>query len=242
VANGDDPRVRTIAARAGCRVVLCGIGPGCDLVARDLVRSDDGRWSFTVPALAGARLTAPLPGRFQVVNSLLAIGAARALGVPDEAIAARWPASLPMEHRMTVATLPDGTLLIDDAYNASPASVREAVTLLTDLPLCRRYALLGDMAELGGRGGDIHRHLGTWIARNTTATVIGVGPLASGLAESAAREGKGRGFAFASIDEAVAFLAPAMGQGAGILVKGSRAAGMERAVAAIARAAGGGVA
>jgi UDP-N-acetylmuramoyl-tripeptide--D-alanyl-D-alanine ligase len=235
IANGDDPRVRSIVGRAGCRVILCGTGPGCELTARGIAPTGDGRWSFSLDDLPGTRLTTPLPGRFWIVNSLLALATARSLGVPDGDIVERWPSALSLEHRLRIETLPDGTVLVDDSYNASPASMREAVTLLGDLPLSRRYALLGDMAELGGKEEAIHRHLGTWIARKTAATVVGVGPLGTLLARSAELAVPGRGLAFATIAEAVTFLRTVAGPGTGILVKGSRAARMEIAVEALAR-------
>jgi UDP-N-acetylmuramoyl-tripeptide--D-alanyl-D-alanine ligase len=233
VANGDDPRVRSITGRASCPVVFCGTGPGCDVTPRNLALAPDGRWSFGLDELPGATLTTPLPGRFWVVNSLLAFAAARSLGVSAGEILSRWPSALPLEHRLSIRPLADGTLLIDDAYNASPASVREAVTLLGDLPLSRRYALLGGMAELGEPGEAIHRHLGTWIARKSDVTVVGVGPLGALIGRSAAEAAPGRGFDFATIDEAVGFLRGVAGPGVGILVKGSRETRMERAVDAL---------
>jgi len=136
--------------------------------------------------------------------------------------------------RMVPRRARGGATLLDDAYNASPASVLAALDFLSELP-GRHVAVLGDMLELGSYEEQGHREVGRRAAGVLDA-LITVGPRAATIAEEAAREGLAREavHAVASVDEAVGVLADLIREGDVLLVKGSRSVGLEGLVSAIA--------
>ncbi len=122
--------------------------------------------------------------------------------------------------------LPGGVMVINDAYNANPASMEAALRLLGEAPTeGRRIAVAGEMAELGEGAPAFHRDIGALMARVGIDIVIAVGNLAREYLEGA---GMGvDGYAVADVDEAVERLTELVRAGDRILVKGSRSAGLE---------------
>src|SRR6185295_14909772 len=130
------------------------------------------------------------PGRHLVLNSLAVLAAAKLAGA-DLALAALALAELaPAAGRGTRVTLdlPGGSaLLIDESYNANPASMRAAIALLgqaTIGPRGRRIAVLGDMLELGPQGAELHRALADAIEAHAVDSVYCCGPLMHALWEA----------------------------------------------------------
>ena len=124
-----------------------------------------------------------MPGRHIALNSLAVLAAASLAGA-DLALAALALGNLkPPSGRGTrsMLTVPGGTaLLIDESYNANPASMRAAIALLAEAPVGqqgRRIAVLGDMLELGPQGGELHRSLANVIAETGIDLVFCSGPL-----------------------------------------------------------------
>ena len=166
-----------------------------------------------------------MPGRHIALNTL-AVLAAASLGGADLALAALALGSLkPPSGRGTrsMLTVPGGTaLLIDESYNANPASMRAAIALLGEAPVGqqgRRIAVLGDMLELGPQGGELHRALANVIAEKSIDLVFCSGPLMHRLWEALPSRARG-GYA-----ETAAALEPAvvaaLGAGDAVMVKGS---------------------
>jgi len=166
-----------------------------------------------------------MPGRHIAVNSLAVLAAASLAGA-DLALAALALVNLkPPSGRGTrsVLTVPGGTaLLIDESYNANPASMRAAIALLGEAPVGqhgRRIAVLGDMLELGPQGGELHRALGNVIEDNGIDLVFCSGPLMHRLWEALPSRARG-GYA-----EMAAALEPAVLEairaGDAVMVKGS---------------------
>ena len=138
------------------------------------------------------------PGRHVVQNSLAVLAAATLAGA-DLAIAALALAELaPPSGRGARQTLdvPGGqALLIDESYNANPASMRAALALLGQAPIGprgRRIAVLGEMLELGPRGVELHSGLAAPITENSVDLVFCAGPLYRGLWEALPSEPQGR--------------------------------------------------
>ncbi len=125
-----------------------------------------------------------------------------------------------------------GVTIINDAYNANPASMRAASEVLCSVPARRRVMILGDMCELGPRGERLHEQLGRDLAAGEVDLLIGVGPLGRYTARGAAECGMAT--ATFETSDAAALGAPAMlRDGDVVLVKGSRATGMEALVGPI---------
>jgi UDP-N-acetylmuramoyl-tripeptide--D-alanyl-D-alanine ligase len=198
--------------------------------------------SSTVQArILGADVTYKLgaPGRHVVLNSL-AVLAAVSLAGANLALAALALANLaPPTGRGARLTLdlPGGeALLIDESYNANPASMRAALALLGQAPIGprgRRIAVLGEMLELGPRGGELHRGLAEPILDNAVDLVFCVGSLYQGLWEALPSERRG-GYAVSSAaleGEVLGALRP----GDAVMVKGSLGSKMGPIIKALMR-------
>jgi len=169
-----------------------------------------------------------LLGRHNVANALAAAGAALALQVPLPAIASGLGALQPVAGRGRSLPGRNGALIIDDSYNANPASVRAAIDVLASLD-GRRVLVLGDMGELGALEQQAHRDIGSYARAQGLDGLYVTGPLS---ALAAAEFGEG-GKAFADRGALAAALETELDPATRVLVKGSRSAGMEEVVAAL---------
>ena len=212
-------------AEAEARLVKCALKPECSCVQADILGTD-------VTYKLGA------PGKHLIFNSLAVLAAATLAGA-DLALAALALQKLqPAAGRGTRVTLtvPGGTaLLIDESYNANPASMRAALALLGQAPVAargRRIAVLGDMLELGDQGVALHRELGPVAAENADL-VFCSGPLMHSLFEAlpSARRG-GYADTAAALESAVL---DAIGPGDVAMVKGSFGSKMGPIVRALQR-------
>jgi UDP-N-acetylmuramoyl-tripeptide--D-alanyl-D-alanine ligase len=183
-----------------------------------------------VADVGGARveLRVPFTARHQAQNTLAALGAYRALGLPlDLAYVGAGSISF-ARLRGDERELPEGVLLIDDCYNANPPSMRAALAHLLERAAGRRaVAFLGDMAELGPDAPAYHREVGRDAATAGVAALVAAGPLARGYAEAAAEAGLPVVRWAPTREEALAELEEVLEPGDVLLVKGSRAMGLE---------------
>jgi UDP-N-acetylmuramoyl-tripeptide--D-alanyl-D-alanine ligase len=215
VLNAADPRVAAMAGRTEARVVT--FGDGADVRAED-VRVDDGlRPAFRAATPWGtADVRLAVRGVHMVDNALAALAAAAACGVPLDAAAGALGRAGLSRWRMDLTTLPSGARLLNDAYNANPASMAAALRALAALDAGRRIAVLGVMAEIGEASDAEHRAVGE-LARELGVEVVAVGVEAYGGTEVAD---------LAAAVEALGELGPRDA----VLLKGSRVAGLERMV------------
>jgi UDP-N-acetylmuramoyl-tripeptide--D-alanyl-D-alanine ligase len=231
VVNDDDPHVRPLADGFAGRTVRFGAGTG--FRAEGVRPLEAAGVAFTL-IMNGTRLDLrlPLPGVHNVSNALAAAAVARELGVSGDAIVAGLENLPPLPMRMQVETLPGSVTVINDAYNANPASMRSALALLAELRGEPRIAVLGAMRELGEASPELHREVGRAAAAAGLATLVVVGaeaePIAvgardAGMPASAVRE-------VASQSAAAAVVRELVRPGACVLVKGSRGARMEEVV------------
>jgi UDP-N-acetylmuramoyl-tripeptide--D-alanyl-D-alanine ligase len=165
--------------------------------------------------------------RHQVQNAATALAALEALGLPRPATVdvdfSRWRGE---EHG-----LPGGGLLINDAYNANPVSMRAALAYLSDRAGDRRrVAILGDMAELGRTGPAYHREVGEAAAELGLDELLAVGDLARGYLD-----GGVPGRWVANVHDALHELDDVVRPGDAVLVKASRAVGLEAVAEALTR-------
>ncbi len=226
VLNAEDPRVWAMRERTDATVV--GYGRDADVGWRDAAVDELARPRVTVVTPWGeARLAVPLPGRHNLDNALAAVAAACALGVPlDTAVAGIAGASV-SRWRGELERRDDGLLVLNDAYNANPTSVRAALAVLADLrrPGGRTVAVLGHMAELGSGEARDHADVGA-VAGGAADLVVAVGAT-HGLAD-AATAGGAETLAVGTAEAAVAALRGRVGADDVVLVKASRSAGLER--------------
>jgi UDP-N-acetylmuramoyl-tripeptide--D-alanyl-D-alanine ligase len=234
VLNGDDARVRAMAALAACPVVTYGELTDCDLMASDVVSRGFDGLVCTVHERGGAPVTlrVPWPGRHSVYTALAAAAGGRHLGLDWPAIETGLATATAARHRLQRVPGPNGALLIDDTYNASPASTRSALGLLAEAPAQRRLAVLGGMAELGSAEAAGHAEIGA-LAATVADRVITYGPLAARLTAPAARAAGGRVVETATCAEVVGLLRAELRAGDVVLLKGSRGLAMDEIVAAL---------
>lgn len=227
IINMDDDWADFFIERAGeqgLRILRVGMDGDHDLVARDIVAEDNAMRFVLVTGELEKAVRLPLPGRHQVSNALMALGAVQALGLPLEPAMARLAGLQSVPGRIHRAVCGAGTLL-DDSYNASPGSVRAAIEVLASMP-APRALVLGAMAELGADSRALHESLGREAREAEIEQLITV----AGEATPAA-EGFGAGArALASHDEAVREAWPVLEAGGTVLVKGSRASRMDLVV------------
>jgi UDP-N-acetylmuramoyl-tripeptide--D-alanyl-D-alanine ligase len=235
ILNADDPRVRAMAAATPARVFTYGCSADADLRA-DAIASFGLEGIAFVAHHAGARVSLRLPmiGRHNVYTALAAASAGLVLGMPWHEIVAGL-CDLQADARVKVLTTPTGATLIDDTYNAAPASTLAALDVLADLD-GPRVAILGDMLELGALEEEGHRRVGRQVAR-VAARLITLGPRARWIADEALAAGMPPEgvLACSRHEEVVAAARPLLAPGVRVLVKGSRAMEMERIVAALQR-------
>jgi len=241
VLYADDPRVLAMRDRApaGARVVLAGSGPDAQVRADDVELDDSGRPSFVLRTPRGdAPVRLALVGAHQVANALSAVAAA--LLVTDlPTVVARLEAARPVSRwRMEVSERPDGVTVVNDSYNANPESMRAALKTLKVMGAGghrRTVAVLGAMGELGADSREAHMDLGRFVVRLDVGQLVVVGPAAGGIHAGAVLEGSWgtESLHVDDVDAAVALLRAELLPGDVVLVKASRADGLERVAAAL---------
>jgi murE/murF fusion protein len=172
-----------------------------------------------------ADLALPVPGLHNLRNALAAIASAIAAGAPLDGAVRALAGFSPVAGRMQHKSMSDGTLLIDDTYNANPDSVRVAVDVLARMA-GKRVLVLGDMGEVGDNGPAMHVEVGNYAREQGLDALITLGEASRA---AAAAFGVGA-HACASVDEVVAALRGL--RPSCVLVKGSRFMRMERVVTA----------
>lgn len=228
VLNADDPHFAVWLARAGQRRVLrFGLhDKSADYQASAI--QIDGRegTQFTLHTPAGdCGITLYLLGLHNVANALAASAAAMAAGATLEDVRAGLALVRPVAGRLCLREAANGAALVDDTYNASPSSFRAAIDVLRGFP-GRRILIMGDMGELGSDAESGHRYVGDYARSCGIDTLWATGPL-SRLAVSGFGEGA---LHFDAIDSLIAHALGNTNAQCSVLIKGSRSAGMERAV------------
>jgi UDP-N-acetylmuramoyl-tripeptide--D-alanyl-D-alanine ligase len=226
VINADDPFAAAFERRVSARrIVRYGLDAPAQVGAQVLSVGEQCRFRLQVPGAEG-EIVLPMPGRHNIANALAAAAIASALEVPFAAIRAGLEATSTVPGRLRLLRQPGGHALIDDTYNANPASVGAAIATVVSLP-GEPWLVLGDMGELGPQAEALHAQLGTLARSAGIVRLFTVGTLSR-----AASEAYGAGARhFDSMADLVDALRAALEPGVVCLVKGSRSAGMERVLA-----------
>ncbi len=209
-------------------VTTFGFEQAADVRAEHYRLVDGGARFRIVTPLGAQDVCLRSPGRHFAWNAAAAFCSALWCGVPLDAAATALSAVEPGKHRLQAMGSEAGYTVLDDCYNAGPDSMRAALEVLSDWPAKRRFAILGDMRELGPEAGEEHLALGRLAAQTLTALVT-VGDL-SRLATEAAAESGLPARHVATPGDAVDLLRPKLLAGDVVLVKGSRALALEKAV------------
>jgi UDP-N-acetylmuramoyl-tripeptide--D-alanyl-D-alanine ligase len=237
VLNGDDEWSRRAAPREGVRTVWVGERADASFRADDLQITDAGI-NFKLCHDNGAvRVRLPFFNRVMASNALLAAAVGWECGLSLDEIAAGLESAQVPGARMQVVRA-RGVSIINDAYNANPASMRAALGALREFPgATRRLAVLGSMGELGQHAAELHRGIGEFAAKQDISFLIAVGPHAEAYRAGALAGGLNSDDVALAYDakEAEALLRERMREGDAVLVKGSHFMGLEKLVVDLAR-------
>jgi UDP-N-acetylmuramoyl-tripeptide--D-alanyl-D-alanine ligase len=199
------------------RLIRFGEGGDVQVLEREFL--DGASEALVLTPDGEQRFSFPFSEDYNLTNALAAIGAGVALGAPVAEMSGRASSIRFSSLRGERVELGDGVVLVNDCYNANPVSMRAALDHLGSLEVeGRRVAVLGEMAELGAETPKYHRGIGAHARAAGVELLVGVGEAARDYAPDQL---------VADPTEAAELLAPLLGSGDAVLVKGSRAAGLE---------------
>ena len=233
VLNADDPRVLAMRDLARCPVLTFSAHQPADVRSVAPVEEGPDGLRFTLE-IAGTRRPVRMrfAGRHNVINALAAAGVGWAVGLDLERIVDGLEAARPAKGRC-VWRRAGSIRVLDDTYNANPASVAAALATLGPAPGARRVVVLGDMLELGDIAEAAHREAGRAVASAGVAEFIAMGTHGRAAVEAARDAGLVESHHTTTFEDTVALLMKRLAPGDVILVKGSRGMRMERVVDAL---------
>ena len=231
IVNADDPAAeRWLTQLTGKPVLRFSIqGKPSEVWAEHIVCQADSSTYQLHTANATQAINLPLSGQHNVANSVAAAAAALAVGVDLTTIAAGLASIKNDSGRLERMLLADGSLILNDSYNANPASMIAALDVLA-LQSGPKIAVLGAMAELGARSVELHKNVAQHAKSTTIDHFYLLGPCAADMAACIGS----RATVFDTKQALIAELLAKRVAGASILVKGSRIAAMEDVVHALA--------
>lgn len=224
VTPASQPEVAVAAQLLAGRVVSAGLDSG-DVTPTSYAMNDDGFGSLT---FGDVTVKLAIPGIHMLRNAMLAVATAEVCGVPRETAARGLASVAPLPMRGVWRTLGRATL-INDAYNANPASMREAITLLDALKTGRqRVLVIGSMLELGAHSEAYHREIAERALKSSAGVVAAVGEFTRAFQQLGNVNGR---VVVADTAEALwPQLAPRLAPDAVVLLKASRGVKLERLV------------
>ncbi|MGZ8764273.1 MAG: UDP-N-acetylmuramoyl-tripeptide--D-alanyl-D-alanine ligase [Acidimicrobiia bacterium] len=228
VVNADDEATRELVSLTRARVLRVGARADADVRTRDVRLDAELRPHFVLETPWGtSEVALGVRGKHQVQNAAMAAAAALSLRVPLADVVSGLAEATTASWRMQLHRSPDGVIVLNDAYNASPTSVAAALESFAHLaPDGRRIFVFGEMLELGDQSATEHAHVGALAAETGVDVLVTVGSGARPAAD-AARE---RGLTVVDAPDAAAALGAvreAARPGDAVLVKASRAMGLE---------------
>ncbi|MCJ7437048.1 MAG: UDP-N-acetylmuramoyl-tripeptide--D-alanyl-D-alanine ligase [Acidimicrobiia bacterium] len=242
-----------LATRTAARVLRVGRAPDADIVVRDVVLDDELRARFVLETPWGrAPVALALLGEHQVENAAMAAAVALELGASLEAVVSGLEVTQTASLRMEMVRTATGVVVINDAYNSSPTSAAAAIRSFAHLRVTgRRLAVLGPMLELGSHAAEEHEALGALAAATGIDVLVAVGEGAEHIVEGARGAGargsaaggaprRGSGVSVVTMPDAAAatgYLIDEVRFGDAVLVKASRAVGLEAVADALVRGA-----
>ncbi|MBA2486461.1 MAG: UDP-N-acetylmuramoyl-tripeptide--D-alanyl-D-alanine ligase [Nitrospira sp.] len=235
VLNADDEYFDYLAARARCRVVAFGRSPKAEVRAVNIRIDEKGATVFGLVLPGKSRqpeVRIRTQGVHNVSNALAAAGVGSVLGLSGTAIAEGLAKFRPAAMRSQISIL-QGVQVINDCYNANPASMKAAIQLLAELGRGKRsIAVLGDMLELGADSKRMHREVGAFLAGQGIEHLLACGVLGREFAQGARQAGMPAEGVTELPDAAAAgtALTAMVRRGDVVLVKASRGMRMEQIV------------
>jgi len=166
-----------------------------------------------------------LQGEHNLKNALAAIASSLALKIPLKTIKKGIEAIKPVQGRLEVKKGLNGSILIDDTYNANPESMRAAIDVLSNQE-GHKILVVGDMGELGKKAAQYHASIGTYINKKKISDVVGTGPLTKHTINKCSGDAKW----FSNKKDLIKYVKSKIKKDSSVLVKGSRFMKMEEVV------------
>jgi len=233
VLNHDDTRVRGFAEGFAGHVVTFGLTEGADFRGRELQTAPGNGTVFRVkgPQFDG-EFFLPLPGRHNVLNGLAAIAVSGLFGLPLGDMQRALAEFQALPQRSEILTLSGGVTVINDCYNSNPVAMDSMLDTLATWPAARRIVVAGEMRELGPTSPDWHREVGRKCVRSGVDWLLAVQGDARFFLEGAVETGMpaAQAWFFESPEEAGEFCRALLRPADVVLVKGSRAVGLEKVI------------
>ncbi|WP_270181786.1 UDP-N-acetylmuramoyl-tripeptide--D-alanyl-D-alanine ligase [Alkalihalobacillus sp. CinArs1] len=228
IIDGDEPLLAPVKSRA----ISCGYEDGNDFQISEVSQLDKG-FAFCLSE-EDKPFEIRLLGKHNIKNALFSIAAARKLGVEDDAIRSSLSNLKLTGMRLETYETSNGALVINDAYNASPTSMKAAVNTLIELEgYKKKIAVLGDMYELGNQEEQLHRDIATAI-KNPITEVVTVGEKGKWIYEEMKTNEAVSvpAVSFATKEEASSYLKDRLDKETAVLLKASRGLGLETIIKA----------
>ena len=233
ILNADDAYYDYLKRRANSRIISYGESQHADVRAVSAGIDSNGCCNFKVQTPKGSfEVRIPVPGEHNIKDALAAIAVGEELDVSHDDIRNALANYTPPEKRSNVIPSRQGFVVVDDTYNASPASVQSAIKTLSMMEGDRKIAVLGDMLELGDHALNAHMEIGKAVKELGIDMLMVVGQLAKLIARGAIDAGMpiSQVFEFEDSLQAAREIAEKVRERDVVLVKGSRAMKMERIV------------
>ena len=232
ILNGDDPYCMELGKTSGRKVFRFGLALDADVRATEIANKENATvFKLQLPdEEIFIRINAP--GRFMVSNALAAAAVGSLIGLSARQIKSGIEKFRPVKGRMDMRQTRLGFFIIDDSYNANPASMEAAINTLVSLKGLKKGALVaGDMLELGEKAKQLHERIGEFAARSGVNRLFLTGEYAACIKKGAQRRGMSEediiiGDKAHLVESLLDYLSPRDW----VLVKGSRSSGMDAVV------------
>jgi len=232
ILNADDPLVLSYRDQCKCPVLTYGMNANADISATDILESMNGS-TFKLKTPDGCiTVLFPTPGKFMISNALAAAAAGYYAKISLESIKTALESYVPIKGRSFIRHHPEGFHIIDDTYNANPASMRAAIDTLKQLSTGNKcYFVCGDMYELGPETERYHKEIGSYAAKSGMSGIFVTGKYDSYVSNGAIDAGFDKNAISCGTHKDIArILFKRLKPGDWVLVKGSRAMKMEQLV------------
>ncbi len=228
ILNGDDPILAAHRKDIAQKTLTVGLSAGCDLTAADIEPKSDSLSFIAIYGDEKVPVNLAFPGEHNVINALLACAAGLCLGISLADAAIGLGAYIPSDRRMQLIDA-GGITVINDCYNAAPASMEAGIRVLCSYK-GRKIAVLGDIKELGEFSKEAHTGVGTFAGCAGVDALFTLGNHAKWIAEGAKNAGMPEDsiFSFDDIDSLNQSLGAFLQKGDTVLIKASRAMALER--------------
>ena len=231
ILNADNPYTLAMKdiVNSGVTVITHGLEHDADLKAEN-IKVASGTTDFDLKYKGESyHFDLPIIGRHNISNTLAAIAAGISVGLTFEKIRSSLATLVTTKMRFEVIHR-DGITIVNDAYNASPASMRAAIKTAAEIYDIRKIAVLGDMFELGAVAEKAHREVGAYVAENGFDILITVGELGKFIAEGAKSAGMEKVFVTDSHEDAAKALRGVLKRNDVILFKASHGMHLEKVI------------